>query len=77
VKDLDRFEMAAQGKRDPLVQSVLDTQTKSKAVEYEQRHNRSLQPFLDSSIPNIKHTEVKEWGATLVQGRTKNQGSLT
>ncbi|KAF7345435.1 HD domain-containing protein [Mycena venus] len=47
VKDLDRFEMAAQ------------------ALEYERAHNISLQPFFDSSLPNLQHPEVQEWGRDL------------
>jgi len=52
VKDLDRFEMAAQ------------------ALEYERAHNsQTLQPFFDSSIPHIRHTEVRQWGADLLRER--------
>jgi len=52
VKDLDRFEMAAQ------------------ALEYERAHgSQTLQPFFDSSIPHIRHTEVREWGAGLLRER--------
>lgn len=52
VKDLDRFEMAAQ------------------ALEYERAHDsQTLQSFFDSSIPSIRHTEVREWGADLLRER--------
>ncbi|KAF8269666.1 hypothetical protein EI94DRAFT_1724681, partial [Lactarius quietus] len=52
VKDLDRFEMAAQ------------------ALEYERAHDsQTLQPFFESSIPFIRHTEVREWGADLLRER--------
>lgn len=59
VKDLDRFEMALQ------------------ASEYEKRApegipSSRLQPFFDSSIPNIRHPEVKGWGEDLLQERSKN-----
>jgi putative hydrolase of HD superfamily len=56
VKDLDRLEMAIQ------------------ATEYERRLPSEapmdlLQPFFDSSIPNIRHPEVREWGADLMKER--------
>ncbi|KAH9967420.1 HD domain-containing protein [Russula dissimulans] len=52
VKDLDRFEMAAQ------------------ALEYERAHgSQTLQPFFDSSIPHLRHAEVREWGTDLLRER--------
>ncbi|KAF8220190.1 hypothetical protein L208DRAFT_1426925 [Tricholoma matsutake] len=37
-----------------------------KALEYETKHNaRTLQPFFDSSLPIIRHPEIKCWGADL------------
>ncbi|PFH46210.1 hypothetical protein AMATHDRAFT_77776 [Amanita thiersii Skay4041] len=49
VKDLDRFEMASQGK----------------TFEYEERHGVNLQGFFDSSLPWIQHPEVSSWGESL------------
>ncbi|KAF5362511.1 hypothetical protein D9756_002677 [Leucocoprinus leucothites] len=45
----------------------------SQALEYEKRHNKELQPFLDSSIPKLNHPEVKEWGSDLVAERVRLQ----
>ena len=56
VKDLDRLEMALQ------------------ASEYESRSldpTVSLQSFFDSSLPNIRHPEVSQWGKDLEAERTK------
>ncbi|KAL1668911.1 HD domain-containing protein [Schizophyllum commune] len=47
VKDLDRFEMAAQ------------------AFAYERRTGKDLQTFYDSSIPGIRHPEVRSWATEL------------
>ncbi|KAI0272410.1 HD domain-containing protein [Gloeopeniophorella convolvens] len=42
----------------------------SQALEYERAHGlRTLQPFFDSSIPHVRHAEVREWGAHLLQER--------
>ncbi|KAJ7068904.1 HD domain-containing protein [Mycena belliarum] len=57
VKDLDRFEMAAQ------------------ALEYERAHRAALQPFFDSSLPNLRHPEVQEWGRDLLEERAAMQGA--
>ncbi|KAJ6485583.1 HD domain-containing protein [Mycena sanguinolenta] len=57
VKDLDRFEMAAQ------------------AAEYERDHDASLQPFFDSSLPNLQHPEVQEWGEDLSNERASRTSS--
>ncbi|KII87458.1 hypothetical protein PLICRDRAFT_55414 [Plicaturopsis crispa FD-325 SS-3] len=52
VKDLDRFEMAAQ------------------AFEYERNEGaQTLQPFFDSSLPNIRHPEIQGWGRDLTTER--------
>lgn len=69
-QDLDRFEMAAQGREaviDILVAFYLDRIVSSiLALEYETKHNaRTLQPFFDSSLPIIRHPEIKCWGADL------------
>ncbi|KAF9449410.1 hypothetical protein P691DRAFT_727991 [Macrolepiota fuliginosa MF-IS2] len=45
----------------------------SQALEYEKRHNMSLQPFFDSSIPKINHSEVQSWGADLLAERNRLQ----
>ncbi|CEL61882.1 HD domain-containing protein 2 OS=Danio rerio GN=hddc2 PE=2 SV=1 [Rhizoctonia solani AG-1 IB] len=58
VKDLDRLEMALQ------------------AAEYEKHfpdEPKKLQPFFDSSIPNIKHPEVSQWGRDLEDERAKTR----
>jgi hypothetical protein len=42
------------------------------AQEYETRHNlpsHHLQAFFEASIPNIRNTEVKSWGAALLHER--------
>ena len=42
----------------------------AQALEYEQAHgSQTLQPFFDSSIPHLRHTEVREWGADLLRER--------
>ena len=41
-------------------------QTLSVAFEYERNHGMSgLQTFFDSSLPNIQHPEVQQWGRDL------------
>ncbi|CAE6402526.1 unnamed protein product [Rhizoctonia solani] len=58
VKDLDRLEMALQ------------------AAEYERKfpdEPNKLQSFFDSSLPDIKHPEVAQWGGQLQEQRTKEQ----
>ncbi|OSD05342.1 HD domain-containing protein [Trametes coccinea BRFM310] len=43
------------------------------ASEYERNHSmRTLQPFFDSSLPFIRHPEVKEWGRALAEERGKS-----
>ncbi|OBZ73881.1 HD domain-containing protein C4G3.17 [Grifola frondosa] len=44
----------------------------SQASEYERNHGmRTLQPFFDSSLPFIRHPEVKEWGSNLIAERDR------
>ncbi|TFK86985.1 HD domain-containing protein [Polyporus arcularius HHB13444] len=48
----------------------------SQAFEYERNHDmRNLQPFFDSSLPFLRHPEVKEWGEDLARERQKAQES--
>jgi len=45
------------------------------AREYETRHNlpsHDLQAFFEASIPNIRSTEAKSWGAALMHERGNN-----
>ncbi|OJA21199.1 hypothetical protein AZE42_01356 [Rhizopogon vesiculosus] len=39
------------------------------AREYETAHAMDLQSFFDSSLPYLRHPEVKQWGETLAQTR--------
>lgn len=42
----------------------------TQALEYERAHgSQTLQPFFDSSIPHLRHSEVREWGADLLRER--------
>jgi hypothetical protein len=43
------------------------------ALEYERAHNPAgtLQPFFDSSIPNIRHPEVRAWAGDLMVERER------
>jgi putative hydrolases of HD superfamily len=42
----------------------------AQALEYERAQNsQTLQSFFDSSIPHIRHREVREWGADLLRER--------
>ncbi|KAI0046527.1 HD domain-containing protein [Auriscalpium vulgare] len=46
----------------------------SQALEYEREHDTlTLQPFFDSSIPHVRHPEVREWGADLLREREEMQ----
>ncbi|KAI9573845.1 HD domain-containing protein [Boletus coccyginus] len=57
VKDLDRLEMALQ------------------AREYEKAHKRDrrdLQCFFDSSLPYLRHRDVRQWGDTLSLERDRD-----
>ncbi|KAJ6457422.1 HD domain-containing protein [Mycena vitilis] len=47
----------------------------SQAFEYERDHGASLQPFFDSSLPNLHHPEVQEWGRDLSEERATLQGT--
>ncbi|RPD64450.1 HD domain-containing protein [Lentinus tigrinus ALCF2SS1-7] len=48
----------------------------SQAFEYERNHGmQNLQPFFDSSLPLLKHPEVKTWGEDLGRERQKAQES--
>lgn len=39
----------------------------AQALEYERAHgSQTLQPFFDNSIPQLRHTEVREWGVDLL-----------
>jgi len=46
------------------------------ASEYEDRHNKHLQSFFDTSISNIAHPEVKSWAADLMAERS-SRGSAS
>lgn len=46
------------------------------AHEYEQRHATNLQEFFDSSIPGVKHAEVRQWGQDLLVERSRASSSL-
>jgi len=42
----------------------------TQALEYERAHgSQTLQPFFDSSIPHLRHSEVRGWGADLLRER--------
>ena len=42
----------------------------AQALEYERAHrSQTLQPFFESSIPHLRHTEVREWGTDLLRER--------
>ena len=42
----------------------------TQALEYERAHgSQTLQPFFDSSIPDLCHVEVREWGTDLLRER--------
>jgi len=46
----------------------------TQALEYERAHgSQTLQPFFDSSIPHLRHAEVREWGADLLREREEMQ----
>ncbi|KAG2040109.1 HD domain-containing protein [Suillus americanus] len=42
------------------------------AREYETAHGLDLQPFFDSSLPHLRHPEVKQWGEDLAQTRSRS-----
>ncbi len=42
----------------------------AQALEYERAHgSQTLQPFFDSSIPHLRHAEVRGWGTDLLRER--------
>jgi putative hydrolase of HD superfamily len=44
------------------------------ALEYETNYGaETLQPFFDSSLPMIRHPEIKSWGADLSAERDRLQ----
>ncbi|KDQ50747.1 hypothetical protein JAAARDRAFT_41836 [Jaapia argillacea MUCL 33604] len=44
----------------------------TQASEYERNHGATtLQPFFDSSLPNVRHPEVQEWGKSLLAERER------
>jgi len=48
----------------------------AQALEYERAHDsQTLQPFFDSSIPHLRHNEVREWGADLLREREEMRSS--
>ena len=48
----------------------------AQALEYERAHDsQTLQPFFDSSIPHLRHNEVREWGADLLREREEMRAS--
>jgi len=47
------------------------------ATEYEDRNERDLQEFIDSSVPKLQHPEVKGWGAVLVEQRKARSSQNT
>ena len=74
-KDLDRVEMALQGEDHHRLTLGARSET-IPASEYEDRHTIDLQPFFDSSIPNIAHPEIKSWAADLMAERaSRGSGS--
>jgi putative hydrolase of HD superfamily len=49
----------------------------AQALEYERAHNsQTLQPFFDSSVPHIRHTEVRQWGADLLREREERHAEV-
>ena len=44
------------------------------ALEYERNHGaKDLQPFYDSSIPNVRHPQVRQWSQDLMVEREELQ----
>jgi hypothetical protein len=41
----------------------------AQAYEYERAHGKELQPFFDSSLPVLRHPEVRSWGEDLAKER--------
>ncbi|KAK0203112.1 HD domain-containing protein [Desarmillaria ectypa] len=71
VKDLDRFELASQGKKKLIGYcDFLKAQICFPAFEYERTYTaRNLQTFFDTSLPKIRHAEVREWSDDLLKER--------
>lgn len=70
LADLDRFEMASQGNSISINNNPNSSEiTVPEALEYERAHSIRLQPFFDSSLPNIRHPEVKSWADDLERER--------
>lgn len=71
--DLDRLEMVLQG-----TSCLLEMRTCSMtptAREYEKAHKRDrrdLQCFFDSSLPYLRHRDVRQWGDALVLERDRD-----
>ncbi|GJE91238.1 HD domain-containing protein [Phanerochaete sordida] len=50
----------------------------SQAFEYEKNHEmKTLQGFFDSSLPYLRHPEVKQWGQDLATERERHGGQPT
>ncbi|CCM02595.1 uncharacterized protein FIBRA_04698 [Fibroporia radiculosa] len=48
----------------------------SQALEYERDHSTQLQQFFDSSIPFLRHDEIKDWGRDLLTEREEMRAEL-
>ena len=68
--DLDRFEMASQGASQGFYSCSLLYEP-TIALEYEKRGVSDLQRFYDSSIPLIRHPEVRSWAKDLTDERQR------
>jgi len=68
---LDLWQEYEEGKTDEarFVKDLDRFEMAIQASEYERAHSVQLQPFFDSSLPNIRHPEVKGWGEDLARGR--------
>lgn len=71
--DLDRLEMALQGMCVAASCYVMSYSCVRVAREYETAHALDLQPFFDSSLPHLRHPEVKRWGEDLAQTRSRSR----
>jgi putative hydrolase of HD superfamily len=50
----------------------------AQALEYERAHGtQTLQPFFDSSVPHLRHVEVREWGSDLLREREEMHASAS
>ena len=73
-QDLDRFEMASQGFFNIARALTLRVNLYFIALEYERNHGaKDLQPFYDSSIPNVRHPQVRQWSQDLMVEREELQ----